>query len=211
MSNNDNEGGGGGDSRIDEFQTNHESGSLIKTFSKLVSDIDAYECEALEREIEAKERKRKELSVKILSMEKHLKSYVKSFRDHIDKIEQTGNAKIAWIRRLEKRKREEIERAVSVLTKRTRFDDNEKKKKKKKSVPLSPPPPPPKSLKSSQEGGNDIKKREKKSPSQMNESSDSTFSDVGMMVGGDFMDEFSMTGDDMNDAASVNADDGLYF
>ena len=191
---------------MDEFQTNHESGSLIKTFSKLVSDIDAYECEALEREIEAKERKRKELSVKILSMEKHLKSYVKSFRDHIDKIEQTGNAKIAWIRRLEKRKREEIERAVSMLTKRTRFDENEKKKKK--SVPLSPPPPPPKSLKSSQEGEN--KKREKKSPSQMNESSDSTFSDVGMM-GGDFMDEFSMTGDDMNDAASVNADDGLYF
>ena len=204
--NNDNEGGCGGDTRMDEFQTNHESGSLIETFSKLVSDIDAYECEALEREIEAKERKRKELSVKILSMEKHLKSYVKSFRDHIDKIEQTGNAKIAWIRRLEKRKREEIERAVSVLTKRTRFDDNEKKKKK--SVPLSPPPPP-KSLKSSQEGGNDIKKREKKSPSQMNESSDSTFSDVGMM-GGDFMDEFSMTGDDMNDAASVNADE-LYF
>ena len=144
--------------------------------------------------------------MKILSMEKHLKSYVKSFRDHIDKIEQTGNAKIAWIRRLEKRKRE-IERAVSVLTKRTRFEENEKKKKKK-SVPLSPPPPPPKSLKSSQEGEN--KKREKKSPSQMNESSDSTFSDVGMM-GGDFMDEFSMTGDDMNDAASVNADDGLYF
>ena len=100
---------GDGDNRIDEFQTNHESGSLMKTFSKLVSDIDAYECEALEREIEAKERKRKELSVKILSMEKHLKSYVKSFRDHIDKIEQTGNAKIAWIRRLEKRKREEIE------------------------------------------------------------------------------------------------------
>lgn len=199
---------GDGDSRIDEFQTNHESGSLMKTFSKLVSDIDAYECEALEREIEAKERKRKELSVKILSMEKHLKSYVKSFRDHIDKIEQTGNAKIAWIRRLEKRKREEIERAVSVLTKRTRFDDNEKKKK---SVPtLSPPPPPPKSLKSSQDGGNDIKKkRDKKSPSQMNESSDSTFSDVGM-IRGDFMNEFSMTGDDMNDAASVNADE-LYF
>ena len=146
--------------------------------------------------------------MKILSMEKHLKSYVKSFRDHIDKIEQTGNAKIAWIRRLEKRKREEIERAVSMLTKRTRFDDNEKKKK---SVPtLSPPPPPPKSLKSSQDGGNDIKKkRDKKSPSQMNESSDSTFSDVGMM-GGDFMNEFSMTGDDMNDAASVNADE-LYF
>ena len=143
--------------------------------------------------------------MKILSMEKHLKSYVKSFRDHIDKIEQTGNAKIAWIRRLEKRKREEIERAVSVLTKRTRFDDNEKKKK---SVPtLSPPPPPPsKSLKSSQDGG---KKRDKKSSSQMNESSDSTFSDVGMM-GGDFMNEFSMTGDDMNDAASVNADE-LYF
>ena len=43
---------------MDEFQTNHESGSLIKTFSKLVSDIDAYECEALE-EIEAKERKRR--------------------------------------------------------------------------------------------------------------------------------------------------------
>ena len=143
--------------------------------------------------------------MKILSMEKHLKSYVKSFRDHIDKIEQTGNAKIAWIRRLEKRKREEIERAVSMLTKRTRFDDNEKKKK---SVPtLSPPPPPPsKSLKSSQDGG---KKRDKKSSSQMNESSDSTFSDVGMM-GGDFMNEFSMTGDDMNDAASVNADE-LYF
>ena len=151
MSNNDNEGGGGGDTRMDEFQTNHESGSLIKTFSKLVSDIDAYECEAFEREIEAKERKRKELSVKILSMEKHLKSYVKSFRDHIDKIEQTGNAKIAWIRRLEKRKEEIKERAVSMLTKLNAIR-REREEEEKKSVPLSPPPPPPKSLKSSQEG-----------------------------------------------------------
>ena len=188
------------------------SGSLIKTFSKLVSDIDAYECEALSREIEVKERTRKELSVKISSMEKHLNSYVKRLRDHIHKIEQTGNAKIAWIRRLEKRKREEIEQAVSVLAKRSRPDDKsreEKKHQKKQIIPIpsqsSPHLPQQLALINSKQ---EKEKNNAKSPSRTTNDNDSTFSDASLMAS-DFMDDFSAVGEG-GDGEALNADE-LYF
>jgi hypothetical protein len=187
--------------RDHEFVT----GSIMKSFSKLVSDIEARECETLQREIEEKECKRKELNAKISSMDKHLKTFVKNERDRIDKVEATLTAQISWIRCLEKRKREEIERAAGVLSKRKRRPIEEKKQQQQ-STPSSS-----KKKKETKKSRHMVIPPTTPQNKYMNDNSDIALnndtSDVDA-VGGGFMDEFSAE----DDAVGVESDgEGLYF